>query len=92
MVARNGCTLSFSKILNEPCAEMTPVSRVLFSPIKPIEVLWIVSSLSCCNVSRSACSPCLISSSSVPVRARQSVTHTTPNKQLVHDVQSWNFS
>ena len=36
-------------------------------PRIPIEVLFIVSSLSCCNVSRSACNPWRIRSSRLPV-------------------------
>jgi hypothetical protein len=41
-------------------------------PRMPIEVLFVVSSLSCCNVSRSACSPWRIRSSRLPVRHHNS--------------------
>ena len=43
-------------------------SCTLRGPRMPIEVLFVVSSLSCCNVSRSACNPCRISSSRLPVK------------------------
>lgn len=42
----------------------------LLTPMMPIEVLLIVSSLSCWSVSRRACRPWRMSSSSVPVITR----------------------
>jgi hypothetical protein len=42
-------------------------SCTLPGPRMPIEVLFVVSSLSCCNVSRSACKPWRIRSSRLPV-------------------------
>ena len=49
----------------------TLASSVPAAPMIPIEVLLIVSSLSCCSVSRSACRPWRMSSSSVPAARSQ---------------------
>ena len=53
-------------------------SCTLPGPRIPIEVLLVVSSLSCCNVSRSACKPWRIRSSRLPVTSgSQTRTHTS---------------
>jgi len=62
IVLRKGSMVSFSRILN-----VSPgtgfASYVLNGPRIPIDVLFTLSSLSCCRVSRRACKPCLIRSS-----------------------------
>ena len=54
IVFKNGPTFSFSRILKFGFA---CTSFSLGTPMMPIEVLFTLSSLSCCNVSRRACKP-----------------------------------
>ena len=69
-------------------------SCTLPGPRIPIEVLLVVSSLSCCNVSRSACKPWRIRSSRLPVtsgsqtRTRTSVSQNGNNRGRNRYVQS----
>jgi hypothetical protein len=49
-------------------------------PRIPIEVLFVVSSLSCCNVSRSACKPWRIRSSRLPVTSGSQAHIGQPNR------------
>ena len=61
-----------SRMRKSPSGLTSPVlsSCVPAGPMMPIEVLLIVSSLSCCSVSRSACRPCRMRSSSEPGAGR----------------------
>jgi hypothetical protein len=60
---------SSSRMRKFPWAE-TPVSCAPAGPRMPIEVFLMESSLSCWRVSRRACRPCVMSSSSEPTLAR----------------------
>ena len=48
-------------------------SCTLRGPRIPIEVLFVVSSLSCCNVSRSACKPWRMRSSTLPINTHAQI-------------------
>jgi hypothetical protein len=95
MVPRYGCKVSPSRIRNAPPLG-TDVSCALAGPRIPIDVLFTLSSLSCCNVSRSACKPCVINSSSEPTTPRQSTflgqDASTYNPQNFHNASQDTFS
>ena len=83
----------------------TPVSCAPSGPRIPIEVFLMESSLSCWRVSRRACRPCVISSSSEPALARPidhrsarrsgverlEVTDNLRNSRNVFRDKSWHF-
>lgn len=69
MLCRYTSRISPSRMRKSPSA-VTPSSWTPLGPMIPSEVLLMVSSLSCWRVSRSACSPCRISSSSVPTAGK----------------------
>ena len=85
MVPRYGCKVSPSRIRNAPPLG-ADVSCALAGPRIPIDVLFTLSSLSCCNVSRSACKPCVINSSSEPTTPRQSI-HIFWARTLQHTIR-----
>lgn len=68
MVFKNGSTFSPSTMRNGPVGG-TPFSCGDAGPTIPIEVLFTLSSLSCCSVSRRACRPWRIKSSKLPGRS-----------------------
>lgn len=88
MLLRYTSIFSPSRILKEPPAR-TPISCSPVGPTMPMEVLLMVNSLSCCNVSRNECNPCLIRSSRLPEIIPHQHKHVVSGKGMTQTVREF---